>query len=250
MAQESLLNTNWNSGDEIAASELNAHGQEHLDLDGHGDAFHAVQYLKSLAGGNGIAPNSIGDGDTLSINLSDIAGNNLSVDTTNNELDATGDGISSLSGGNGIAPGSIGDGDTLSVTWSDASDLTSGGDIGTGVVSEPELNVDPFIYDPGMTEFESGLSNEEINRTVLQSGEQLVVERVEFRQKGSGSSTSASIDVVEVGASIPTASAGLGTTQKDVGTTGQAVTVLIQVSNSTGSTINAAPRVQGYITGV
>jgi len=128
MAQESLLNTNWNSGDEIAATELNTHGQEHLDLDGHGDAFHAVQYLKSLAGGNGIDPNSIGDGDTLS------------------------------------------------VTWSDASDLTSGGDIGTGVVSEPELNVDPFIYDP--------------------------------------------------------------------------VTVLIQVSNSTGSTINAAPRVQGYITGV
>jgi hypothetical protein len=202
MAQESLLNTNWNSGDEIAATELNTHGQEHLDLDGHGDAFHVVQYLKSLAGGNGIDPNSIGDGDTLS------------------------------------------------VTWSDASDLTSGGDIGTGVVSEPELNVDPFIYDPGITEFESGLSNEEINRTVLQSGEQLVVERVEFRQKGGGSSTSASIDVVEVGASIPTASVGLGTTQKDVGTTGQAVTVLIQVSNSTGSTINAAPRVQGYITGV
>jgi hypothetical protein len=202
MAQESLLNTNWNSGDEIVATELNTHGQEHLDLDGHGDAFHAVQYVKSLAGGNGIDPSSIGDGDTLS------------------------------------------------VTWSDASDLTSGGDIDTGAVSEPELNVDSFSYDPGITEFESGLSNEEINRTVLQSGEQLVVERVEFRQKGGGSSTSASIDVVEVGASVTTATAGLGVTKKDVGTTAQAETVLIQVSNSTGSTINAAPRVQGYITGV
>jgi len=120
MTQESLLDTNWSNGDEISAAELNNHGQEHLDLDGHGDAFHAVQYLKSLSGGNGIAPDSISDGDTVAVNLSDIAGDNLSVDSTNGELDATDTtGGTSLSGGNGILPTSISDGDTVEVNLSD-----------------------------------------------------------------------------------------------------------------------------------
>jgi len=36
MAQESLLNTNWNSGDELTADELNTHGQEHQNLGSSG----------------------------------------------------------------------------------------------------------------------------------------------------------------------------------------------------------------------
>jgi hypothetical protein len=123
----------------------------------------------SLSGGEGIDPGSITDGDTLSVawgdasglnsngiandftvandlnalgrvdqlsgsvtggqTLTDIAGNNLSIDTngTLNASGGSGGGISSLSGGEGINPGTIGDGDTLSVAWGDASGLDSNG---------------------------------------------------------------------------------------------------------------------------
>jgi len=123
----------------------------------------------SLSGGEGIDPGSITDGDTLSAawedasglnsngiandftvandlnalgrvdqlsgsvtggqTLTDIAGNNLSIDTngTLNASGGSGGGISSLSGGEGINPGTIGDGDTLSVAWGDASGLNSNG---------------------------------------------------------------------------------------------------------------------------
>jgi len=252
MADESLLNTNWNSGDTITASALNAHGQAHLDLDGHGDAFHSVQYLKSLTGGNGIDPNNIGDGDTLSLNLSDIAGDNLTVDTTNNELDATGSsGITSLSGGDGIDPNNIGDGDTLSAAWGDAVDLDADGSILADTIDTAELNVRPFTYDPGMTEWEDNLSAEEVNRMVLQSDEFLTVERIEFRQKGGGSSSVASLQVRDDAAGSNIGSADLGSTVRNPGfSQSGGTTIIIRVSNNTGGTINAAPRVLGYISGI
>jgi hypothetical protein len=120
----------------------------------------------------------------------------------------------------------------------------------TGEVTDSELGVDPFVYSPGMTEFETGLSNEEIDRLVLQTGETLVVERIEFRQKGGGSSTSASIDVRDTTAASTVGSQNLGGTTKDPGSSGSGNTVIVRLNNSTGSSINAAPRVQGYITGV
>ena len=384
MTQKSLLNTNWNSGDEISASALNDHGQAHLDLDGHGDAFHSEQYLKalvggdgidpdsigdgdppsvawgdandldadgnvtsgggggisSLTGGTGILPSSIGDGDTLDVDLAAIAGDNLSVDATNNELDASAaSGITSLSGGDGISPGTINDGDPLSVAWGDAGSLDSAGRVndfsaaldlnssgalltdsltvagnsvalggstdinhrdlssiqsddhhtkttsaselsdvsadsassahhqeptaGTGItdegtnqfgiasggVSDTELGVDAFVYDPGMTEFEDGLSDESINRLELLSNESLVIERIEFRQKGGGSSSSASIAVFDANNGNTMVAQNLGGTTKDSGISGVNSTIVITVTNSTGSTITAAPRVQGYIRG-
>jgi hypothetical protein len=442
MANESLLDTNWNNGDTIVVSELNTHGQEHLDLDGHGDAFHSVQYLKSLSGGNGIDPASISDGDTVSVNLSDIAGDNLSVDSTNGELDVSGavggtsltggngilptsisdgdtvsvrladlagdnlsvdstngeldatdtsgitslsggtgidpasisdgdtvsltsdsvtvagnsvslgssatvsytdlsdtggsfpirnfdllnnsvtvagntvalgtstgvahgdlsnapasahhqepttgtgitdegtnrfginlssiagdnltvdatndeldatarTGIASLSGGTGIDPTNIGDGDTLSTAWSDAADLDSAGSIAPGRVSEEELTVHPFSYDPGMQSVSNGTSNSEVNRIALQSGESLVVERLELREQGGGSITiGVSLDVYN-----PTQSTVLGTvnvnnTKKNIGRSSTGDTLTMRLTNSTASAIDVAPRVQGYIIGV
>jgi hypothetical protein len=130
--------------------------------------------ISSLSGGDGISPDSIGDGDTLSVawgdassldgsgtvtnwsgaadldssgavdtlsgsvtggtTLTDLTGNNLSIDS-NGRLNAStgggGGGISNLSGGDGINPGSIGDGDTLSVAWGDGSDLDTAGAVDT-----------------------------------------------------------------------------------------------------------------------
>lgn len=122
--------------------------------------------------------------------------------------------------------------------------------IASGGVTDTELGVDSFSYDPGHTNWESGLSNEEVARIALQSGETLVVERIEFRQKGGGSSTSASIDVRDTTSATTIGSQELGGTTKDAGSSGSGNTVIVRLNNSTGSGIDAAPRVQGYITGV
>jgi hypothetical protein len=121
--------------------------------------------------------------------------------------------------------------------------------VATGGVTDTELGVDAFSYDPGHTNWSDGLSNEEINRIVLQSGETLAVERIEFRQKTGGSSSSASIDVRDTSAGTTIGSQNLGGTTKDPGSSGTGNTVIVRVNNSTGSDIDAAPRVEGYITG-
>jgi len=107
-----------------------------------------------------------------------------------------------------------------------------------------------FSFSTGMTEWADGLSNEEINRLVLQSGESLVVERVEFRQKGGGTSSSASVRVRDTTAGTTYGSQDLGGTTKDTGETNTGNTVQIQLSNNTGSSITASVTVIGRIKGV
>jgi len=312
MANESLLDTNWSNGDTIVSSELNTHGQEHLDLDGHGDAFHSVQYLKSLSGGDGIGPSNISDGDTVSVNWADAdpltssgtigdwsGADDLdvfgAVTDWSGAADLDGSGsitatlISSLTGGTGIDPTNIGDGDTISLTNDSVTvagnSVSLGGSTGvahgdlsnaptsahhqeptagTGLtdeatnqfgiandgVTDTELGVDSFSYDPGMTEWANGLTNDEVNRIALQFDEQLVIERVEFRQKGGGNSSDASIDIYNPFTASRLAKTTLGQTVKDPGVSGAQETLIIRLTNKTGSKITAAPRVQGYITGV
>lgn len=246
MAEESLLNINWNKGDEITAAELNNHGQAHLDLDGHGDALHSVQYIKALTGGDGIDPASIGDGDTLSVAWEDAA----DLDSNGNVTSGGGGGIGSLSGGDGINPASIGDGDTLSVAWGDAADLGTAGGISSGAVDASALGVSPFTYDPGMTEFESGLLGEEVNRLSLQSGAALVVDRIEFRQKGGGSSSTAALTVKDETANTAVGEQALGGTTISPGSSSTGSLVTVRLTNQSGSAISAAPRVSGFITGL
>lgn len=254
MANESLLNTNWNSGDTITATELNTHGQEHLDLDGHGDSFHSVQYLKSLTGGNGIDPSSIGDGDTLSVAWTDA--NDLSTDgsLTNDSVTVAGNSVA-LGGSTGVAHGDLSDA-PLNAHHQDPSAGTGITDEGTnqfgissGGVTDTELGVHPFSYDPGMNPWKTGTKTE-INRIALAPAEKLVVERVEFRQDGGGSNSSADIAVSDVSQGAIIGSANLGATTKNPGSSSEGATLIVRVSNSTGGTITAAPRVQGYITGV
>lgn len=149
-------------------------------------------------------------------------------------------GFSGLSGGVGISPSSIADGDTLSVAWEDANDLDPSGNI----------SVEPFAYDPGMTEFEAGLSSVEINRLVLGPDEALVVERIEFREQGGGSAVTAAVTVRDETTSSTVGIAALGDTTRDPGTTPTGNTIIVEIDNGTGGTINAAPRVSGYITEV
>jgi len=106
-----------------------------------------------------------------------------------------------------------------------------------------------FSFVTGMTEWADGLSNVEIERLVLQTGETLVVDRIEVRQKGGGTSSNFSVRVQDVTAGSTVGSQDLGGTTKDPGSTGTGNTALIEISNSTGSTVNASVKVIGRITG-
>jgi len=118
-----------------------------------------------------------------------------------------------------------------------------------GTYTTSSSDNDRLSFSTGMTEWADGLSNEEINRLVLQSGESLVVERVEFRQKGGGSSSSASVRVRDTTAATTYGSQNLGGTTKDAGETATGNTIQVQLSNSTGGAITATIIVVGRIKG-
>jgi hypothetical protein len=97
------------------------------------------------------------------------------------------------------------------------------------------------------TNYASGLSNEEIYRMDLQSGETFVLDRIEFQQKGGGSSSNASIDVYDATAGTVLESQTLGGVTKNSNNSGSGNTVLIRLNNATGSAIDVSLLVNGYI---
>lgn len=110
------------------------------------------------------------------------------------------------------------------------------------------LDAEPFVYDPGMLQLKTDFSNTEINRIGLQAGEKLVIERIELRQKGGGSSTSVNLEVRDTTAASTIGSQNLGGTTKDPGESGAGNTVIVRATNDAGSNIDSNPRVTGYIT--
>jgi len=124
--------------------------------------------------------------------------------------------------------------------------------LGDGLEGDGSDNIkteEMYSFTAGHRQLADALSNEELDRVVLQTGETLVIDRIEFRQKGGGSSTSASVRVQDTTAATTIGSQDLGGTTKNPGSSGTANTVQIQVSNSTGSSINASVTVTGRITG-
>jgi hypothetical protein len=128
---------------------------------------------------------------------------------------------------------------TVGTTLTDAANVDHTG----------ELDAESVAFEPGHTNWEDGLSNTEIWRVALQSGETFIVERIEFRQKGGGASTNASLDVRDISSGVTIGSQNLGGTTKDPGSSGAANTVVVRLSNSTGNSLDAAPRVTGHIEG-
>ena len=104
-------------------------------------------------------------------------------------------------------------------------------------------------FSTGMTEWADGLTNEEINRFELQAGETLVVERLEFKQKGGGSSEDASVRVFDETGSTIIGSQELGGVSKDIGSSGEGNIVTIEISNGTGGPIIASVAFVGRIEG-
>lgn len=134
--------------------------------------------------------------------------------------------------------------------WEDDS-MTTGDELTAAEFVEMANYVesDKFSFSTGMTEWADGLNNEEINRLILQSGESLVVERIEFRQKGGGTSSNASVRVQDTTAATTYGNQTLGGTTKDAGETATGNTIQVQLSNSTGGAITAAVTVIGRIKG-
>lgn len=124
--------------------------------------------------------------------------------------------------------------------------------LGEGVEGDGSDNIrteEKGSFEPGMTNWADALSNEEIHRIQLQTGETLVVDRIEFRQKGGGTSTSASVRVQDLTAATTIGTTDLGTTTKNPGSSGSGNLIAIQISNSTGAAIDASVIVHYRIQG-
>lgn len=175
-----------------------------------------------ISGGTGISVTYDDGSDTLTIDGHTRYADSEAISAINNDADH----------------GSTAQHDYFSGSHNDLSD-----------VAKQDHHGEPFSYETGHASWNDGLSNEEVHRIALQSGETLDIERIEFRQKGGGSSTNASIDVYDVGATSAIGSVNLGSTAKDVGTSNSGNTVIIRLTNSIGSVVEASVRVTGYING-
>jgi len=186
---------------------------------------------------------------------------NVTYDDANNEIEYVGDNDlsnydNSTSGV--VTPSST---DTLTNKTLDAdgtgnsisnigADETKLGDGLEGDGSDNIKTSEMYSFTIPTDQWAAGLSNAEIGRKVLQSGETLVIDRIELHQDGGGTSNAnMSVRVQDVTASSTIGSTDLNTVTKDPGSSGTANTIAIQITNSTGSQVNANVEVTGRITG-
>lgn len=105
----------------------------------------------------------------------------------------------------------------------------------------------PFVFQTGHTAWATGLSNEEIGRIQLQTGETLYIKRVEIQIKGGGTSSSLSVNAYDSSNTTQIASQTAGGVNTTGGNSGSAALVLIRLTNSVGSTQNASVYISGWI---
>jgi hypothetical protein len=142
----------------------------------------------------------------------------------------------------------------LSVTALNTADLASAPtDAVLKLASSPPnlttVSEDTLTYSPGMLSIATGQTDVEVHRIDLQAGEEFVVDRIEFQQKGGGSASSADVDVYDVDNSTVVAAQTLGGVTTDPGRTGSGVTAIVRITNGTGSSVDAVPTVCGRIEG-
>jgi len=102
-------------------------------------------------------------------------------------------------------------------------------------------------YEPGHTQIPDGQDDVEYHRLVPPSGGTVTITSMQFNQQGGGSSSSCTLDVYDVGAGSVVNQITLGSADRSTYTAGQGNTVLVRISNSTGSDVDAAPTIDGYI---
>lgn len=133
----------------------------------------------------------------------------------------------------------VGNVDADTITFSDGTTQTTAS---SGSVSSDT----DFSFSTSHTSWANGLTNEEIFRTQMEAGQSLTVQRIEFRGKG-GTSDTASVDVYDASAATVIGTADRGQTTITPGSTTDGATVLLRLSNNTGSSIVGSVYVQGVI---
>lgn len=127
-------------------------------------------------------------------------------------------------------------GDTLEIN-SDGSIPITGGSGSSG---------DPFSFISQHTSYSNGLSQENIYRLHLPSGDTLTIDRMTAVPKGGGTDT-ATVSVYNVTDATEVASTELNGSTISPGTVGTGDTVAIRVSNNTGAAIPASITAIGTI---
>lgn len=104
----------------------------------------------------------------------------------------------------------------------------------------------PFSFVSQHTSYSNGLDTEPIYRTVMQSGDTLIIDRVEARLKGGGSDT-AYIDIYSNSQGGTIAQQSFGGTTFDPGSSDAGDTIQVRISNNTGSAVVGSITIQGRI---
>lgn len=120
----------------------------------------------------------------------------------------------------------------------DHADLTN--------VTEHQHHGEPVTFETGHTGW-GETTDAEIHRINLQSSETFQVVRIEFSQRGGGSSTNADVDVYDETTMSVIGSADLGTVDTNPGSSDAGSDVIVRLTNNTGGAIDATIRVVGYI---
>lgn len=105
--------------------------------------------------------------------------------------------------------------------------------------------VETIRYEPGHTLWTDGLTDVEVKRIVPPSGTAAHISAIAFRQKGGGSSANVSVDIYDAGAASELVQVTLGSADRTGYTAGTDNTVLLRISNSSGSDVNGEPIVRG-----
>ena len=199
-----------------------------IDVDADGSVSPETVATLSLGGDT--------DGDLAESNLLD--GATTIYDSTNGYVPA---GIVQI-----LSLGGDTDGDLAGTNLSDGA--TTIWDTAAQKVPKESVEVREHVsYEPGHTEWADALADEEIKRIVPPTGATVHIDTLAFQQKGGGTSTSASVDIYDVGAATELASVTLGSADRTGYSAGAGNTVLVRVANATGAAISAEPIVRGRI---
>lgn len=107
--------------------------------------------------------------------------------------------------------------------------------------------VERLAYEPGHTEWDSGIVDKEIYRTRLGTNQVLEVDRVELRLRGGGSKTNLSIDVYDASTGNELNYTDAGSMSLGGSQSSENADIVVRLTNETGSPQVATPIVRGRI---
>jgi len=125
----------------------------------------------------------------------------------------------------------------------------SGADVNATIIVHGYIKVaaELVALSMGHGEIADGLSDEEIHRFQLQTGETFTLLRLELQLKGGGTDADVSVDVYDSTGASQIDSVTAGSVSKAGGVSGTASLVLVRLSNASGGDVNGTIIVHGKI---